>query len=73
MATPEHKNLCPGGQEIYNYGRPFLLTSLLYINDLSDLCLVVEIYNFGKPFLSHHNYILHFSEPFPMSREQDFF
>lgn len=22
MATPWHKNLCPGGQEIYNFGRP---------------------------------------------------
>ena len=24
MATPWHKNTCPGGHEIYNFGRPFL-------------------------------------------------
>ena len=24
MATPWHKNPCPGGHEIYNFGRPFL-------------------------------------------------
>ena len=24
MATPLHKNPCPGGHEIYNFGRPFL-------------------------------------------------
>ena len=24
MAMPLHKNPCPGGHEIYNFGRPFL-------------------------------------------------
>ena len=24
MAPPQHKNPCPGGHEIYNFGRPFL-------------------------------------------------
>ena len=24
MATPLNKNPCPGGHEIYNFGRPFL-------------------------------------------------
>ena len=24
MATPLHNNPCPGGHEIYNFGRPFL-------------------------------------------------
>ena len=23
MATPQHKNPCPGGHEMYNSGRPF--------------------------------------------------
>ena len=23
MAIPQHKNPCPGGNKIYNYGRPF--------------------------------------------------
>ena len=23
MTTPLHKNSCPGGNEIYNYGKPF--------------------------------------------------
>ena len=30
MATPLHKNPCPKGPEIYNFGRPFLgLTTYL--------------------------------------------
>ena len=24
MATPRHKNLCPGGHGIYNFGKPFI-------------------------------------------------
>ena len=41
MATPSHKNPCPGGHEIYNFGRPSLAHHY-YILDLSDLCPGVE-------------------------------
>ena len=41
MATPEHKNLCPWGHEIKNFGRPFL-GHHYYILSLYDLCLVEE-------------------------------
>ena len=41
MATPSHKNPCPRGHEIYNFGRPFL-GHHYYILGLSDLCLGVE-------------------------------
>ena len=41
MATPEHKNPCPRGHEIYNFGRPFLGYHY-YIFGLSDQCLRVE-------------------------------
>ena len=41
MATPEHKNPCPRGHEIYNCGRAFL-GHHYYILGLSDLCLGVE-------------------------------
>ena len=41
MATPEHKNPCPRGHEIYNFGRPFLGHHYC-IFGLSDLCLGVE-------------------------------
>ena len=41
MATPEHKNPCPRGDEIYNFGRHFLGYHY-YIFGLSDLCLGVE-------------------------------
>ena len=41
MATPQHKNPCPGGHEIYNFGRPFLGYHY-YILGLSDQCLGVE-------------------------------
>ena len=40
-ATPQHKNLCPGGHEICNIGRPFL-GHHYFILILSDLCLRVE-------------------------------
>ena len=38
MATPQHKNPCPRGQEIYNFGRHFL-GHHYYILSLSDVCL----------------------------------
>ena len=41
MATPEHQNPCPGGHEIYNFGRPFLCHHY-YILSLFDQCLGVE-------------------------------
>ena len=41
MATPLHKNPCPGGHEIYNFGRPFLVHHY-YIIGLSDLYLSEE-------------------------------
>ena len=41
MAIPQHKNHCPGGHEIYNFGRPFL-GHHYYIFSLSDLCLGLE-------------------------------
>ena len=40
MATPLHKNPCPRGHQIYNFGRPFL--GHYYILGLSDLCLGKE-------------------------------
>ena len=41
MTTPQHKNPCPRGHEIYNFGRPFL-GHHYYILGLSNLCLGVE-------------------------------
>ena len=41
MATPEHKNPCPGGHYIKNFGRPFLGYQY-YILELSDPCPSVD-------------------------------
>ena len=41
MATPKHKNPCPGGHESHNFGRSFLVYHY-HILSLSDLCMVVE-------------------------------
>ena len=41
MATPYHKNPCPWGHEIYNFGRPFL-GHHYNIFSLFNLCLGVE-------------------------------
>ena len=41
MAMPLHKNPCPRGHEIYNFGRPFL-GHHYYILGLSDLCQRAE-------------------------------
>ena len=41
MTTPMHKNPCPRGHEIYNFGRIFLGHDN-YILGLSDQCLGVE-------------------------------
>ena len=41
MAMPEHQNPSPGGQEIYNFGRPFL--GYYYdVLSLYDLCTEVK-------------------------------
>ena len=53
MATPQHKNPCPGGHEIYNFGRPFLCHHN-YILSLSDLCLGVEKTIFKEMMHSHY-------------------
>ena len=54
MATPLHKNPCPRGHEIYNFGRPFL-GHHYYILGLSDQCLGVE-----KKIFYENTAILHF-------------
>ena len=41
MATPQHKNPCPRGHGIYNFGRTFLVHHN-YLLSLSVLCLGVE-------------------------------
>ena len=50
MTTSQHKNPCPGGHDIYNYGRPFL--AYRYYNlSLSDLSLGVEKKVFFKKII----------------------
>ena len=55
MDTPQHNNTCPGGHEIYNFGRPFL-GHQTYILSLSVRCLGLEKKIFKEilhfPFLS---------------------
>ena len=41
MATPQLKNPCPEGLEIYNFGRPFL-----DYHNYTELCPGVEKINF---------------------------
>ena len=41
MDTPQHKNPCPGGHEICNFGIPFL-GDHNYILSLPVLCLGVQ-------------------------------
>ena len=53
IATPQHKNPCPGGHENYNFGRPFL-GHHYYILCLSDLCLGVEKKIFKQIMYSHY-------------------
>ena len=53
MATPLHKNPCPRGHEIYNFGRPFL-GHHYYILGLSDLCLGVETKIFKEIMYFHY-------------------
>ena len=51
MATPQHKNPCPGGHESYNFGRPFHGHHNNTLS-LSDLCLGVE--KFLKEIMHFH-------------------
>ena len=59
-ATPLHKNPCPRGHEIYNFGRPFLGYHY-YILSLSDLCLGVEKKIFKEKV--HFYYITYMATP----------
>ena len=60
MTTPHHKNPCPGGNQIYNIGGPFLGHHYDTLS-LSDLCLGLE-----KIFLNeimHFHYITYMATP----------
>ena len=60
-ATPKHKNPCPGGHEIYNFGRPFLCHHN-YILSLSVLCLGVEKKIFKE--IMHFHYMTYMATPY---------
>ena len=60
MATPEHKNSCARGHEIYNFGRPFL-GHHYYIFGLSDLCLRVKKKIFKE--IMHFHYMTYMATP----------
>ena len=60
MATPQHKNPCPGRYEIYNFGRPFL-GHHYFILTLSDICLGVEKKIFRE--LMYFHYITYMVTP----------
>ena len=62
MATPQHKNPCPGGDEIYKFGRPFLGYHN-YILSLSVLCLGVEMKIFKG--ILHFHYMTYMGKPPP--------
>ena len=38
MASPQHKNPCPRGHEIYNFGRPILIVITIYT--IYTVCLI---------------------------------
>ena len=52
MTTPQQKNTCPRGHEIYKFGGPFL-DYHYYILGLSNLCLGVE--KIVKEIMHFHN------------------
>ena len=54
MDTPKHKNLCPGGHKIYDFGRPFL-DHHNYILSLFDPCQWVEKKTFKE--IMHFHYM----------------
>ena len=41
IGTPQHKTPCPGGHEIYNFGRLFL-GHYYNILSLSDICMGID-------------------------------
>ena len=51
MATPPHKNPCPGGHEIYKFGRPFL-GHYCYTLSLYGLCPRVEKKIFFQKYIN---------------------
>ena len=60
LATPQHKDPCSGGQEIYNLGRP-LLGYHYYTLSLSDLCMGVEKKIFKE--IMHFHYMNFMASP----------
>ena len=57
-----HKNACPGGHEIYNFGRPFLGNHRYIITcSLSDLCMGVEKKMF--PEIMYFHYMTYMATP----------
>ena len=60
MITPLHKNPCPRGHDIYNFGRPFL-GHHYYIHGLSDLCLGVDKQIFKE--IMHFHYMTYVHAP----------
>ena len=60
MATPLRQNPCPGGYEIYNFGRPFL-GHHYYLLSLSELCLGVEKKIFKS--IMHFYYMTEMANP----------
>ena len=75
MATPYHTNPCPGGHEIYNFGRPFLCYHY-YTLSLSEPCPSLEnifkeihqLYNFYPkitPLGVGGHKIFNFLSPYP--------
>ena len=60
MATPQHKNPCPGGHEIYNFGRPFL-GHHYYSLGLYDLRLGVEKKMVKE--IMHFHYLTYMTTP----------
>ena len=60
MATSKHKYPCPGGHEIYNFGRPFL-GHHDYILSFFDICLGVEKKIFKE--IMHFHYMTYMAKP----------
>ena len=60
MAMPQHKDPCPGGHEIYYYGRPFLGHNY-FILSLSDLYLSEEKNIFKE--IMHFHYMTDMATP----------
>ena len=59
MATPKHKNSCPGGHENYNFYRPFLVIITIYL-----VCLIYSQEQRRRFFKKYINFKL-FTTKFP--------